>query len=269
MKRFFLSIFRFYIEASIHVSLAVYALFRVFLLKNRLDPDLYLSGVVFFGAITGYNFVKYAPVAKLHHRSLTRFFKGIQFFSLVSFFGLVYCGIKLPINTLLVMAIGGVFVFLYAIPIVLKHNLRSLSGMKIYVVALSWVLTVVIAPTIHYNLTFDVIFLINCVQIFVFIVALIIPFDIRDLSYDSKKLKTLPQLIGVPRAKFVGIILMFVFFIAEFSVTKKPDALWATSLIAVLTVIFIYKTSNKNSKFYCSFYVESVPLIYWLLLLII
>ncbi len=269
MRRFFLSIFRFYIEASIHVSLAVYALLKVFLLKNALESDFYLSGTIFFGAITGYNFVKYAPVAKLHHRSLTRFFKGIQFFSLFSFIGLVYCAFKLPMYTLLVLAFGGFFVFLYAIPVVLKQNLRSFSGVKIYVVALSWVLTVVVVPAIHYSLPIDLVFFTHAIQVFVFVVALIIPFDIRDLNYDDKKLQTLPQVIGIANAKLVGAILMILFFVAELMISKKPDAIVATGLMSILTIFFIYKTSVTNSKFYCSFYVESVPLVFWLLLLVV
>ncbi|WP_010180612.1 hypothetical protein [Aquimarina agarilytica] len=268
MKRFLLSVFRFYIEASIHVSLAVFALFQVFLLKNELRSDLYLSGVIFFGSITGYNFVKYAPVAKLHHRSLTRFFKGIQFFSLISFLGLVFFGLKLPLRTLQAFAIGGIFIFLYAIPVVLKKNLRSLSGAKIYIVAFSWVIAVVVAPALHFDLAIDHFFLMNCLQVFLLVVVLIIPFDIRDLNYDSKNLRTLPQVIGVVKAKLVAGVLLLLFLSIEFWIQKKPEALWASSLISILMAFMIYKTSTTNSKFYCSFYIESIPIIYWVLVLI-
>ncbi len=259
-----MSIFRFYIEASIHVSIAIFALFQIFLLKNNLNAYLPLSAVVLFGSITGYNFVKYAPLAKLHHRSLTAFLRGIQFFSFLSFLLLVFYGAQLPIQTLLVFALGGALIFLYAIPVVVSKNLRSFSGAKIYVVALCWVLTVVIAPTVHFGLKTDWKFVMHCLQIFVLVVALIIPFDIRDLKYDTENLRTLPQVFGVKKAKIIAGILLVLFVIIEIAIQKKPESFWISGLVSFMTVSFIYNTKDTNPKYYCSFFIESIPIVYWM-----
>ena len=75
------TIFSFYINSSIHVALAVCALVGVTWLTYGISYNLSLLGFVFFGTITGYNFVKYAGVARFHHRSLTDALKVVQIFS--------------------------------------------------------------------------------------------------------------------------------------------------------------------------------------------
>ena len=61
----------FFLNASIHVALAVYAFLRISEFYFVFSYQKNLDYFIFFGTITGYNFVKYAGVAKLHHRSLT------------------------------------------------------------------------------------------------------------------------------------------------------------------------------------------------------
>ena len=83
--KFFKLFFNFYINASIHVAIAVYTFVRVTEQYFELDYQEYFNYFIFFATITGYNFVKYAGVAKLHHRSLTEDLKIIQIFSFFIF----------------------------------------------------------------------------------------------------------------------------------------------------------------------------------------
>jgi len=55
-------LFNFYIEASIHVALAVFSLYYVFSIVNQLPYDEALGYTLFYGTITAYNFVKFATV---------------------------------------------------------------------------------------------------------------------------------------------------------------------------------------------------------------
>ena len=267
MKNLLKIFFRFYIEASIHVSLAVCALVYIFLLQHKLPIDFNLLSTVFFGTITGYNFVKYAPVAKLYHRSLARSLKVIQIFSFLSFLALIYFTPHLPLKTLFAIISGGILTFLYAIPVFYKKNIRSISGLKIFVVALSWSIISVALPAIHYSLPIDINLGLNFLQVFVFIIALIIPFDIRDIYYDGKELKTLPQVVGIEKSKILALLLIIVFFILEL-IQKKLVIIEATSFVVLLTGMLIWKTSSKNPWYYCSFIIESVPIIYGLVLLL-
>ena len=261
MKGLLIRVCNFYIQASLHVALAVVSLVYVFMLSMKASVDEDLLKVIFFGTITGYNFVKYATVAKLYHSSLTRSLRIIQLFSLVSFLTMCIYAIGLPIRTLLVFASIGFFTLLYAVPLVASKNVRSISGLKIYVVAICWTLTAVVVPTVHYNFSFDILILIKCIQIFSLVIALVIPFDIRDLRYDNKSLSTIPQQLGVKKAKLIAMLLILLFGILEINNTNRLSLLGVLP-ICTLSLYLIYKIDFSKSKYYCSFFVESMPVVY-------
>ena len=98
--RFLKLMFDFYLNASIHVAFSVYAFLRITEIYLELPYNENLNWFIFFGTITGYNFVKYAGVAKLHHRSLTKDLKIIQIFSFICFLSCVILCCQIPIETL-------------------------------------------------------------------------------------------------------------------------------------------------------------------------
>jgi hypothetical protein len=232
------------------------------------EPVLYF---VFFATVTGYNFVKYFGVAKFHHRSLASWLKVIQIFSFISFLAMSYYGFQLEIKTLLWLSLFGLVTFLYAIPLIpmryfrdSQKNLREIGGLKVYVIALVWAFTTVILPLIdnEFSLTTDVI--ITAVQRFIFVIVLMLPFEIRDLNYDSLKLATIPQKIGIKKTKIIGALLLMVIFLLEYF----KDNLTGFSALSTLMILFITLVlllfSNKNqSKYYSAFFVESLPIV-WL-----
>src|SRR5690606_20415588 len=63
------ALFNFYIQASFHVALSAAALTWLSFIIMDYDVDWLLLGFVFTATITGYNFVLYAGIAKLRHRS--------------------------------------------------------------------------------------------------------------------------------------------------------------------------------------------------------
>lgn len=267
MKRFLLNVFEFYIQASIHVALAVISLLYVFTLSLEVLADKNLVFTLFFGTITGYNFVKYASVAKLYHRSLTRSLRVIQVFSLVCFLLMGFYAIKLPVRTLAVFGLIGFLTFAYAVPLISRKNIRSLSGLKIYVVAICWGLAVVIAPTVHYNFLITEVVLLKTLQIIFFVIALIIPFDIRDIVYDLNYLKTIPQQFGISQAKIIATILMLIFFGLEIYLQGVLGGLIVFP-VCLLTITLVVLMPLKASKYYCSFYIESIPIFYGLIAII-
>ena len=109
--KLFSHIFAFYINSSIHVALAVVSLLAITILEYGLTISWELWSFVFLGSLTGYNFVKYAKVAGLHHRSLTNSLKTIQVFSAISFIALAFIAFRLPINVLLIAAAFGLATF--------------------------------------------------------------------------------------------------------------------------------------------------------------
>ncbi|MBW2962695.1 hypothetical protein KW502_12925 [Mesonia sp. JHPTF-M18] len=258
------AIFKFYIDSSIHVSLAVCALVLTTTYVFDITVSLELLAFVFLSTITGYNFVKYAGLAGLHHRTLTKNLQAIQSFSFLNFILLVWLAFHVPLNVLIISGGLGLFTLLYAIPFLPQgKNLRSLKTLKIFIIAFVWAVTAIMLPLEKFELILSITTLWRFLQIFVLILALMLPFEIRDLTYDNNELKTIPQLIGVLKTKHLGYLLLVCFFLFEFLISTKWSNLISALLISLVTSIMIYFSSKEQSKYYASFWVESIP-IFWL-----
>jgi hypothetical protein len=261
------NLFKFYIDSSIHVALAVCALCAISSYFLEVELPSKLLGFVFFSTITGYNFVKYAGIAKLHHRSLTNNLKIIQVFSFACFIVLFVLAFFQTFQTLLISGVLGLFTALYAIPFLPQQkNLRSLKSIKIFVIALVWAGTSCLLPLKNLNYIFNSEIILHLIQVFVFVLALIIPFEIRDLNYDKLALKTFPQLIGIKKTKIAGYLLLLVFIVLGYTINNEKFVFIPTLIIAIITAFAIVFSTKKQSQYYASFWVEAIPIV-WLILL--
>ncbi len=266
----------FYINSSIHVALSVYALSWITLLIFNLPYDENILYFNFYATITGYNFVKYFGIAKWHHRSLARWLKVIQVFSFFSFLLMVFYALKLEANVLFILAGLGIITFLYAIPILPKRifldeqqNLRQISGLKVYIIAAVWAFTTVVLPALnnYQELTSKV--WITVLQNFVFVLALMIPFEIRDLKFDSIKLATIPQHIGVKKTKILGVLLLLIFLgLNVFKEEIITIYLYKEIIMTFILMLFILFSTKYRNTYYTSFWVEALP-IFWLILMLL
>ncbi|WP_370213819.1 hypothetical protein [Mesoflavibacter profundi] len=266
----------FYINSSIHVALSVYALSWITLLIFNLPYDENILYFNFYATITGYNFVKYFGIAKWHHRSLARWLKVIQVFSFFSFLLMVFYALKLEANVLFILAGLGIITFLYAIPILPKRifldeqqNLRQISGLKVYIIAAVWAFTTVVLPALnnYQELTSKV--WITVLQNFVFVLALMIPFEIRDLKFDSIKLATIPQQIGVKKTKILGVLLLLIFLgLNVFKEEIITIYLYKEIIMTFILMLFILFSTKYRNTYYTSFWVEALP-IFWLILMLL
>ncbi|MDY0781113.1 hypothetical protein [Tenacibaculum sp. IB213877] len=269
--KYFKSFFDFYINSSIHVALAVYALVRITELYFGLPYNEPLDYFIFYGSITGYNFVKYAGVAKLHHRSLTKNLRLIQIFSLICFVLMVYYGVQIQFSTLLWFLPFGLLTLFYAIPFLngLSKNLRNIASLKILVIALVWAGTTVLVPIINAEKLIDSKVILHFIQRLLFVIVLTLPFDIRDLQFDKKDLQTIPQLIGIERAKKFGFILLGLTMLIEFFITPNTDFKTAFLIVFFVLLVLLQRAKRKQTKYYASFWIEAIPIFWWILLLII
>lgn len=263
----------FYINSSIHVALAVFSMTYVTVLELGFPTDWPLFLFVFFSTITGYNFVKYFGMAKFHHRRLARWLKIIQVFSLVCFFLMLWFLWQLKPKTIVYVAVFGVITFLYAIPFLPKRyfvdrqkNLRNIGGLKVYVIALVWAGVTVLLPVLDKNGLFTLDVWLTAIQRFLLVMLLMLPFEIRDLQYDSLKLATIPQKIGIKNTKIMGVLVSMVFLMLEFFKDQLSLKLILLTLaVTLITLLFIVFANKKRSNYYSSFWVESVPIL-WLVL---
>lgn len=262
--KLFKQFFNFYIDASIHVALAAIALLYATDVLLNIPIDLNLNFFVFFGTISGYNFIKYGVEAKKYVLVALRYHKIIQFFSVFCLFIAGYHLSFLDKNSLIFLAVILVLTLLYAVPVLPNaKNLRNLGGLKIFIVALVWAGTTVVFPAIKEEIAISWDVLVETLQRFLMILILLVPFEIRDLAYDAPELKTLPQRFGVANTKILASFGVVLFY----ALTFLKDTLLIVDLIGkgilfLVLGITIFSTKRNQSKYFSSFWVEAIP-IFW------
>ena len=256
--------FELYINSSLHVAIAIVSLTLITYLEYEMKVSRELLFFIFFSSITGYNFVKYAGIAQLHHSSLAANLRFIQIFSLASFISLVYFAFQMSMEVLIATGILGLFTILYAIPVFGKgKNLRSLSGLKIFIIALVWAGSTVLLPLIDAEMFLGIDVIVDFLQRLFLVIVLTLPFELRDLNYDASNLGTIPQRIGVRPTKIFGtVLLMLIMFSELFQKSFDSKEFLSLNLMLVVTGIFLWRSRTEQSKYFASFWVEALPIFY-------
>lgn len=258
------SIFDFYLDASIHVALAVLSLAGVTFHLLGTSSDIDLLGFIFFSVIVCYNFIKYGVEAYKYLIVSNAYHRVIQIFSFVSFGFALYFLLQLDAKIWWAAVILGLLSALYAVPFLPSaKNLRSLGGLKIYIVAFVWAGFTVFLPVLDAEMPIDWDFWILFLQRSLLVLVLIIPFEIRDMQWDDKDLRTLPQVLGIEQTQNLGIVLAVVFFLLTFLKDGAHQAEIVLRLALTVVMIFVLlATKRMKSKYFVSFWVEAVP-IFW------
>lgn len=255
----------YYIEASVHVALAVVSLLLVTgELLNIPIPDALIL-FIFFGSIASYNFVKYGPTLTRIGPSSNRYWSYTAILGLIAAVLALYFGLMLSGKTWLLLLFLLIVILLYTFPIAHRDkNLRSLGVLKVILVAISWTTVSVYLPAVQDGSVRGWDLNIFAMQSFLLVLALIIPFEIRDMRFDPPGILTIPRRIGVDGTKQLGILLMILSTLLLFFRDDIGYLEIAVRVILLIAVsLFIWKTPTDNSKYYASFWVEAIP-IFWL-----
>lgn len=256
----------FYIDSSLHVALAVIS----FLLITYLDFDLQINPWVicftFFSTILAYTVVKYLSLIKKNRFKLSLKFRLIFFLATVSVIPISLSMFHFGNEVILFISALGLLTALYVLPFLPKaKNLRDVSGLKIFIIALVWTGATVILPL--FSAEFDKSWLDDellfyTLSRFLLIIALIIPFEIRDLRLDDIYLKTLPQVFGVFKTKLiaVGIVILSMLLLYLASVDT-----YIYVFIHLLIIVLIVGSKRRDAFLYTTLLVEGVPVL-WVLI---
>ncbi|WP_420400727.1 hypothetical protein [Flagellimonas sp.] len=263
--RLITSIFSFYLNASVHVALAVMALTSVTLFLLDIPLNYLLLGFTGCSTVVCYNFIKYGVEAEKYLIVSNRYHRYIQIFSFLCFGVAIYFLAQLDKRIWWATGVLGLVSTLYAVPLLPKSgNLRSLGGMKIFVVALVWAGFTVILPILDAQIPYSWDIGVLFVQRFLLVLILILPFEIRDLKWDSKDLRTLPQILGVQKTRKLGVGLIIIFLLLTFLRDDIDIAEVVSRIIIGIILLGLFRSKLDFGKRYlASFWVEGIP-IFWL-----
>lgn len=247
-------IFDFYIRTNLHVGLAVLCLTLVTEKCAAISVRFPLHVFVFAGTVLTYNFLQYksyflTDFSRMLHA--TKLLATLLFAGVVS----VYCLFKL--NSRLQFPIFGVGLLVLSYPF-----FRRFGVLKMFFVSYCVTVVTVVFPYLQSG-SAPVDFFLLVAQRFLIVISWLVPFEIADSKTDEPSLKTIPQRYGIVATKLFGFLLIIPFIMLEFF---KADPSFLVLNIGITTALFIYFSKEDSSKYYTSFGVESIPIIWWLLL---
>lgn len=241
--KIFKSILDFYIYTSIHVAVAVFCLVKITAIDLNTSVNLNVELFVFFGTIVAYNFLKYFEVFQKKVFTVQKNYP-ILVVSIFALFGMLFCFLKMEFEIKLAFLSISAVVFLY--PFLRKYGL-----LKMFIVALCVTYITVYVPSLNLIWNEKLRYLI---QRFLIVLCLLIPFEIVDIENDAKTLVTLPHKIGIQNTKMVGCFLLLIcYYFLELDF-----------ITAISIGVFIFFSNTNRSKYFTSFWVESLPIYWWL-----
>ena len=269
--RIFKVLFDFYINSSIHVGLSCYALVRMTQHMFHIPYEEPVANFAFFGTVVGYNFVKYDALARAKKSQMRNELKLIAFFSLCSLALVGYYFFQLARITQITAIAFFSITLLYTLPFFPnRRNARNWAGVKIYIVSLCWVGVTIGLPLLNAEVAITSDFFLKCIQRFILIFVLVLVFEIIDMSKDDPHLQTVPQQIGAKMTKNLGIALMILFYFLEFlKSTFDVKQLIVNFVLVVLVSVSLIFVNEQRSKYYTSFWVEAIPILWWLMVVFI
>lgn len=225
-----------------------------------LDP---LTGFVFAGTLFLYALHRIVGISKSHayfqlerYTVITRYKSHIQMYATVGAITATVCFFLLNRATQLAIIIPGLLSLGYVLPILgNKKRLRDLNDLKIFLVALVWAWITVFLPAVAYDLIPSKGILLSCIERFLFIFAITLPFDIRDMKVDEESaVRTLPAKWGIHQTKQVAVGMMIVALGLNIYSWRQfyysvPNML-ALSITYLVTIFLIIKINTNRSDYF-------------------
>lgn len=152
---------------------------------------------------------------------------------------------------------------LYALPWMKNKGLRNFPGLKLVLIAGVWALLLAYWPVMNSPGNHRP--MISAV--FLFAVAITIPFDIRDMHTDAPSMRTLPQIMGAKGARVLALFFALVAIPLLFVYSEQLA--FSYLMMCALGVPLLATSSSKRSFWFFAFGIESLPIVWGLCYLLV
>lgn len=166
-----------------------------------------------------------------------------------------YAFFQLQRATQLSLIVAAVLSLAYVLPIFGRLRLRDLPYVKIFTIAFVWAFVTVILPVCELGKTINIGVSLMFLERFLFIFALTIPFDIRDMDWDAQtNVKTIPLSIGLKKAQYLAISCLIICVFLDFILNILDFYDFKDMLILIISYllsgIIIYLTHTNRSDYF-------------------
>jgi 4-hydroxybenzoate polyprenyltransferase len=285
LKKIGLSVLDFLLFSNVFIAICAVAQGLVTYSLLDAKPSRHVLAFLFFSTLLVYNLSmllskpkdpQNSPFRRVrwifsHHR-LTISITLIAILCIIPL-GLLY----LTFESQILMAFVGLLSVAYNIPFLSfnhkKIGLRNIPGIKLFLIAFVWAFSCVLLPIVELEATqqgmvsFSETVLLVAKR-FLFICAITIPFDIRDLFQDKLyELKTIPVMLGEKKAWMFcqGLLALYLLLLVLFTRDINMDVI-ALTLTILLTGWLIFKSNLKRNEYYYFFFLDGTMLLQYLVL---
>lgn len=287
MKKALKQILDFLLFGNVFMSLCAVAQALVTFHLIDAPPNKVILALLFASTLGIYNFCILISPPKEPQKSpylrIRWFFAHYRLmvtFTLISVLSLIPLFFLISMPSRLLLIFSGVISVCYGLPIFTlgdqKFGLRNIPGLKPFLITVVWVLSTVLLPILEakeLHLTTvsmqDTTLLIA--KRFLFVFALTVPFDVRDLFEDNKLgVKTIPVIIGEKRAYLFcsALLLGYVIMLFLYNNNGFNANFFALTLTAALTAWLIFKSKGEKNEYYYFFYMDGVLILQYVFLVL-
>jgi len=229
-----------------------------------------ISQFVFFATLFTYNFQR---VVKLKQREKqlkidwqAKNKPSTYFIMIISGIIIAYHFYYFKTSTQITIIFSGILSLLY------PFGIRKIPFAKIFVIGLVWTISTMLLLILENNMLISQNLILHISARFLFVFAITIPFDIRDLKFDDKKMKTIPIVFGEGKSKLIGVMALFfaklITIVQMLYFDMGVHNLIALICIFFLSAILIMKSSQDKTAMYFSFWIESLSIYFYLFLIL-
>lgn len=141
----------------------------------------------------------------------------------------------------------------YFVPII---NFRKNALLKLFTLVLVWTLATSLIPILLDQTKFSIIHIVHILSRFCFMMAICLPFDLRDIEIDqSQNIKTIPHFIGEKKTKILSVVFIIIYGLLNYFQYYFLNISINTFLCLVFVFIFslillLFSSSNKKEYFF-------------------
>jgi len=158
---------------------------------------------------------------------------------------------------------AGILALLYVLPIIGNTKLREFGMFKIFFIATVWTMVTVGLPALQLDVSPQLENVLGLVvERWLFIFAITLPFDVRDLITDAQRnVRTIPSYLGYRRTLGLSILTLSVFCVVCFS-RATTDVFLATLPGILMAYALVVAAHPDRRDFYYSFWLDGTMVVF-------
>ncbi len=261
-------IFKFIVNTNIWIALATVSFYELsyFQISNELSLHA-TSFFLFFSSWFVYNFFNLIGIKEDENSWYKRNISLLKTITSLAFVLLIISFYFLDKKLIPLFAISSILSFFYATPF-LKigkngFNLRKLWFLKSVIVAMVWTISTVIVPLYENGFSYEFSALL-AIEKFFFILAITIPYDIKDLKADiqEKGMQTIVLKFGIKQSIVISNYFLFTAFVVAIYL-NFPNIIPLSIIYGLALFINLHLDENKSDYWY-TFLVDGLIILYFL-----